>query len=375
MSEFKRFIECMVPGSRCNMRCEYCYIAQLGNNKTQEMATFSYQPEVIGKALRQERIGGCAYINICGVGETLLPKELPAIIYHILLQGHYVNVYTNGTISKRFYEICEFPTDLLRRLSFSFSFHYLELKKLKLLDTFFDNFNRVKEKGCTVVCNMVLGDCYLPYIDEIKRLTKEKLGAYPQISFPKKAHRNGNYTSLCNDLNKSLEIGNTFTSPYLDFTEKYYNYDKRYFCYAGAWSFWLNLATGNISKCYGHATRQNIFKNVNTPIKYAAVGKHCLSPACGGGLFLPMGVVPALQTPCYPDLKDRPEAGWYSDNYKEFLSHQLWETNEQYTKTKCFWINIFSLLDNLYYKLKYLPTKSVNILLKKMKHGIQRKSR
>lgn len=361
MEKYKRFIECTVPGTACNMKCKYCYVSQLESASTKDIAHFKSSPEIIGKSLRQDRIGGCAYINICGIGETLLPRELPEIIHNILLQGHYVNVYTNGSISSRFDELCKIPSELLKRLSFSFSFHYLELCRLNKLQVFFDNFAKVKAKGCSVICNMVLDDDYLPYIDEIKQLTKSNLGAYPQISFPKKANRWGNFSSLCKDENKSLCIGKEFSSLYLDFTEKYYNYNKRKFCYAGAWSFYLDLATGNISKCYGHSWRQNIYENIDIPIKYAAVGNHCFSRACGGGLFLPMGIVPKLHAPCYSILKDRPEAGWYTAEYKEFLSHQLFESNTQYGFGKRLLTNFWHPMDEIYHKsvqvLQYIKKK------------------
>lgn len=350
MDKYKKFIECWVPGTACNMRCRYCYESQLNQIDMKNVAHFSYSPEHIGKALRKERIGGCAYINVCGSGETLLPKELPEIIRHILMQGHYVNIYTNGTLTQRFDELCKFSSDLLERLSFAFSFHFLELKRLKMLDVFFANFNKMKSVGCSVVCNMVLDDSYLPYVDEIKQVTKKHLGAYPQISFPKKAHKHGNYTSLCEDDEESIRIGNTFHSPYLDFTEKYYNYDKHLFCYAGAWSFCLNLSTGDISKCYGHSAKQNIFKNVDVKIKYSPVGNFCQARACGGGLFLPMGVVPELKTPTYIDVKNRPEVGWYTNKYKEFLSQQLWQNNEQYSALKRLKINMIHPVSSLYYK-------------------------
>ena len=350
MDRYKKFIECLVPGTACNMRCKYCYISQLSETNMKDVAHFLYSPEHIGNALRKERIGGCAYINICGVGETLIPKELPEIVKHILLQGHYVNIYTNGTLTLRFDEFLKYPKEFLERLSFSFSFHFLELKRLHKLDVFFTNFNKMKSAGCSVICNMVLDDSYLPYIDEIKELTKKQLGAYPQISFPKKAHKHGNFTSLCKDEVKSKQIGATFHSAYLDFTEQYYNYDKHLFCYAGAWSFCLNLATGDVCKCYGHAPWQNIYKNLNSPIKSSPVGNFCYSRACGGGLFLPMGVVPELKTPSYFEVKNRAEGKWYTDKYKAFLSQQLWENNEQYSKFHQLQINLVHPVSSLFYK-------------------------
>ncbi len=187
--KYVRFIEVGVSGMACNFKCNYCYVSQL-ETPSNDVAKFEYSPEHIGKALRKERVGGLAYINICGHGETLISKDLPRIIYEILKQGHYVNIYTNGTLTSRFDEILAIvPKNDLIRLSFAFSFHYLELKRLDKLDTFFSNFNKMKSNGCSVVANMVLDDCYLPYAEEIKEISIKNLGAFPQISFPKKNNK------------------------------------------------------------------------------------------------------------------------------------------------------------------------------------------
>lgn len=342
--KYVRFIEVGVSGMACNFKCNYCYVSQL-ETPSNDVAKFEYSPEHIGKALRKERVGGLAYINICGHGETLISKDLPRIIYEILKQGHYVNIYTNGTLTSRFDEILAIvPKNDLIRLSFAFSFHYLELKRLDKLDTFFSNFNKMKSNGCSVVANMVLDDCYLPYAEEIKEISIKNLGAFPQISFPKKNNKKGNWTSLCEDEDKTIKIGKSFQSPYLDFTERFFNYDRKRFCYAGAWSFVLDLANGWISKCYGHRPHQNIYKDLNKPIKYQAVGNFCFSQKCGGGLLLPQGLVPSLESPSYPEIKDRPEANWYTEQYKSFLSQQLISNNRQYSVTEKIIANILQPL-------------------------------
>lgn len=366
MEKYKKFIEVTVPGYACNFKCSYCYISQLINPEIKDVAKFNYSPQHIGKSLNKQRIGGTAYINICGVGETLIAKEMPQIVKEILSQGHFVNIYTNGVLTSRINEILEIvPPENLKRLSFSFSFHFLELKQKKLINTFFYNFKNVKSHGCSVISNMVLDDTYIPYIEEIKKITLENLGAYPQISFPKKNHKRGNWTSLCKDDRKSLEIGRTFNSPYLDFTEKYYNYNKRKFCYAGEWSFCLNLGTGEISKCYGHTPHQNIYTDISTPIRYSAVGNMCFAKGCGGGLFLPQGVVPSLNAPTYPEIKDRAEANWYSPEFKAFLSQQLISNNKQFSTFKKIRTNIVHPISEISLKVVRICRKAPKKLFSK----------
>ena len=77
-------------------------------------------PNILGRALSISRLGGRSFISICGAGETLIPKETPAIIYNILQQGHFINVTTNGTVTKRFQEIISFPTEYFKATSYFF---------------------------------------------------------------------------------------------------------------------------------------------------------------------------------------------------------------------------------------------------------------
>lgn len=363
MDKYIKFIEASVSGSACNMKCNYCYVAQRYDPDMKDIGVFKYPPEVIGFALRKDRIGGTAYINICGEGETLLAKEMPDVIKNILMQGHYVNVYTNGTLTKRFDEIINItPPELLTRLSFAFSFHYLELKRLNKLETYFNNFNKMKSAGCSVVSNMVLDDAYLPHIEDIKKITKQNIGAYPQISFPKKHNDNSNWTALTNDVNAIKKIGAEFESNYLDFTEKYFDYDRKQFCYAGKWSFTLELTTGDIARCYNYHSHQNIFKDTYSKIRLFPIGNTCQCKACGGGLFLPQGVVPSLHAPSYIYVKNRENANWYTPGFKKFLEQQLTANNKEYSHLGKLVVNIFNPFFNAY-ALMHALKKKIRLIL------------
>ena len=215
----------------------------------------------------------------------------------------------------------------------------------------------MKNAGCSVVSNMVLDDAYLPYIEEIKEVTKLNIGAYPQISFPKKHNKNSNWTALTKDEDAIKKVGADFNSNYLDFTEKYYNYDRKQFCYAGKWSFTLELTTGEIARCYNYRPHQNIFKNTNSKILLYPIGNTCNCPACGGGLFLPQGVVPSLRTPSYIQVKNRPEANWYNNDFLQFLNQQLISNNRQQGKISQFVTNRFNPVVNLYALLRALKNK------------------
>lgn len=65
MAKIKRFFECLVPVSVCNLECPYCYIIQEDRRKM-TLADMPYSPEHIARALRPERVGGTCFISICG---------------------------------------------------------------------------------------------------------------------------------------------------------------------------------------------------------------------------------------------------------------------------------------------------------------------
>ena len=129
MDKIKRFIDIAVPVQTCNLRCPYCYIAQ-EDKFLAALPYFMYDAKTMGKALSKERLGGVCHFNLCGGGETLLPPQMTDILYELLAQGHYLAVVTNGTVTKRFEEICDFPEEFRKRLLFKFSFHYTELRRL-----------------------------------------------------------------------------------------------------------------------------------------------------------------------------------------------------------------------------------------------------
>ena len=65
----KCFITISVPIDFCNLQCEYCYVGQ--NNGFHKKEIMYHSPEFIRKALSRKRIGGTAFINLCGTGEKL----------------------------------------------------------------------------------------------------------------------------------------------------------------------------------------------------------------------------------------------------------------------------------------------------------------
>jgi len=328
----KRFFECLAPVTVCNLRCPYCYIIQ-ENRRTNQFFKFKYPVEDMIKGLSVDRLGGKCWFSICGAGETLFQEELVELVQGLLNHGHFVNITTNGTLTSKFDLIIEKCKENIKQLHISFSLHYVELKRLGLLDVYFENVIKMKKAGASILVQFNLCDEYMPYLEEIKQICLEKVGAYPQValtrdesSMPMKIH-----SSLSNE--EYYEKGKEFESPLFEFTKKNFNQKRKEFCYAGDWSGTLNLKTGILSKCYANIEgQQNIFEDISKEINFEAIGNNCKSCYCvNSSHFMSLGVIPSLETPSYTELRNRPQANWHSQEMIDFLSERLYETNEEYS--------------------------------------------
>lgn len=364
MEKIKRFIECLIPVTACNLKCSYCYVIQRDNRKL-EIPKLNFSPETIGQALNKERFGGTCYFSICGAGETLVPDYMVAVVREILKQGHFVNITTNGTLNKRFDELISLDKDLLKKLNISFSFHYLELKRLNKMEDFFNNIKKCRENGISFVLQINLCDEYMPYIDDIKKICKDEVGAYPQVAATRKEEKKLQNIELLTEKTEEeyYKEGEKFESPLFEFTMKNFNVKRKEFCYAGDWSFTLNLQTGRLSKCYAMPLAQNIFKDINKPIKFEAIGNNCQSRYCfNSSHFMSLGVIPELDTPTYGELRNRKEANWYaSQEIIEGFNSKLNESNQEYSKAKKIRVN----LKNRFIILSAKSTKKLRRKLKK----------
>lgn len=339
----KRFFECLIPVTACNLKCDYCYVIQR-NNRLLKLPQFKYSPEHIKKALSKERLGGVCYFSICGAGETFVPKETLQIVKALLEEGHYVNVTNNGTFTNRLKEITTWNSDLRRRLHLSFSLHYNELIKHNILNVIFDNVRMMRDAGCSILVQINLYDGYNKYWTEIKDLCIKEVGAPPQVAATRdERYSTYKFYTIGSDA-EYIKRGKEMESPLWDFTIE--NFNKKHnheFCYAGEWSGTLNLCTGVMTGCYGQGIVQNIFEDISKPIKFRAIGKGCLNKFCmNSSHFLSLGCIPSYDTPTYAALRDREIAKWYTPTMRHFLSEKLYDDNIEYNSLKIASSNIIS---------------------------------
>lgn len=334
MDKIKRFIDCYIPTETCNFRCHYCYISQ-HRKFNNEVAKFEYTPEYIAKALSKERLGGICMLNLCAGGETLISKEVIDVVEAILKQGHYVMVVTNGSLTNRFEKMAKFPKELTKRLFFKFSFHYLELIRLNLLDKFFANVTLMKDAGASFTIEITPNDELEPYIDEIKKVTLERIGALPHITIGRKDSEEIPILTE-HEFSDYKQIWSQFDSEMFDFKEKIFGQKRNEFCYAGEWSIYLNLVTGEYTQCYCGKRLGNIYEDINKPIKFLAIGCNCALPHCyNGHAFLTFGNIPELDTPTYDKLRNRVCSNgteWLDSDMKKFMQTKLIESNKIYSE-------------------------------------------
>lgn len=335
MDKIVRFIDVHVPITACNFKCHYCYVIKNGIRNTSK-TEFYYSCEQVKKALTQERLGGVCHFNLCGHGETLIPEELSSYVRVILENGHYVMIVTNGSLTQRIREYLKFPEELRKRLGFKFSFHYLELKRLGLMDVFFDNLQMIREAGCSISVEMTPSDEALGYKEEIKKIFMDKMGALCHLTVPRDGNKGEIALRSDFTMKEFAKKWGDFDSALFDFKMSIWGKKQKNFCYAGAWSGLLDLSTGDMYACYGSSIHQNIFKDLSKPIQFIAVGKHCKQPHCyNGHAFLSCGTIPSLgeNLPSYAQMRDRidRQGHWLNKEMTETMGQKLYDNNTYFT--------------------------------------------
>ena len=335
--KIKRLVNCFIPVSVCNFDCRYCYVPQYEGRKKNKMPDWRLSPEKVGQALSKERLDGVCFMNVCGDGETLLPKESPEIIRELLKQGHILEVVTNGTLTDRFEEIFTFPSELLDRLEFKFSYHYEQLVKKNLKDTFWKNVQNARTHGCSITVELTPHDELIPLIDEIKNDCMEHVGALCHITTTYDYSKNFVLnTKLSRE--EYIKTWGQFESPMFDFKMKVLDQKRNEFCYAGEYLMSVDIASGLAHQCYC-GLPQNIYDDINSPIKWRAIGKHCAYPLCfNAHALLVFGAIPSLATDIhYSDIRNRKcqdGTEWLTETVKDAFNSKFSDSNNTYGVVK-----------------------------------------
>lgn len=337
MDKIVKYIEANLPMTACNLRCDYCYVSQQ-SEPVRQIPPITISVEKFRKALSKERLGGSSLIEFCACGETLLQPHLPEYFRALLEEGHYVGVVTNATHTPAFQEISSFPRSLLAHMFFKCSFHYTELKKRNLLDTYFSNIRMIRDAGASFTVELSSSDDLVPIIDEIKDLCIKNIGALPQVTILRDdAGRRPLLTQL--PLDEYKKVWESFDSPMFNYKYSVWGRKINEFCYGGMWTFMLQVNTGELRQCCPTTIySQYIYEDLEAPIQLKPIGKYCLEAHCfNAHAWLTLGTVPELNAPTYADMRNRvcvDGAEWLKPDMKAFLSQKLYNNNPQLSKTE-----------------------------------------
>lgn len=339
----KKMIMCLIPNNMCDLKCQYCYISQLPD-WMRCGDKFTYDVDHIAKCLSPERLGGVCLINLTGEGETMLQKDIVKLCKLLLEQGHYIELVTNLTITKIVDDFMSLPKEMLERLEFKISFHYKDLLRLNLMDKFFDNVKKIQKSGCSFTLELMPYDELIDDIDEIINICYKQVGAKCQVTVGRADYLPSQTLLTKQTKEEYVKTWSKFDSPMFDLKMKLLDVKRKEFCYAGAWTLYVNLYTGEAAPCYAQPYRQNIFKNPNKPIKFVPVGCHCALPYCvNGHAHISMGVIPELDSPSYAIIRNRKRKDgteWFSEKGKAFFGTKLSETNSKFSPLKKLYYNV-----------------------------------
>lgn len=332
MDKVKRIIFFSIPMSICNFRCHYCYLGQRDVAYQGKQVEYKYTPEEVGRAFSPERIGGLAYFNFCADGETLLTKNIDEYIKAVVEQGHYAEIITNLTIDSVLEKILQWDKELLKRIEFKCSFHYLELKQKNLLDKFAANVKKVWEAGASATIEVTPSDELIPYIEEMNAFSMEHFGSYPHLTIAR-----NDRTEKIEYLTKLSEgeyekAWAPFGSAFWEFKRTIFGIKQNGFCYAGRWSLYVDLTTGKASQCYCGDKYMDVIGNPEKPLPENPIGKCEIAHCYNGHAFLTWGLIPELETPGYGDIRDKENKNtgknWLQPELKAFFNTKLKDNNE-----------------------------------------------
>lgn len=333
MPKIKRLVLGFIPNQKCNLKCKYCYISQVKG--WEEPSPLKYPPEYIAKCLSVKRLGGISLINLTGNGETLLQPDIVELVEAILREGHFVEIVTNGTISTKINEILKFPKEMLSRIHFKVSFHYSELCRLGILEKFFENIINIHETGAAFTLELMANDDIENDIDTIKEICIKKLGVVCHATIGRTENRMDKALLSKHSKDEFRKIWSPLNSPMLNFKLDVIGIKRREFCYAGDWSIFVNLYTGESQPCYWQPYNQNLFKNPDKPINFNPVGYTCTQPYCvNAHAHMAWGIIPEVDTPTYCEMRNRiakDGTQWLTPECREFFSSKLKESNDEYS--------------------------------------------
>lgn len=378
MKKINKLILCFIPTNVCNLKCEYCLVSQTKEWERMDIK-FKYSVDHIIKAFSKERLGGECYINLTAQGETLLYKDIVPLTRGLLEDGHSVEIITNTTVTKRLDEILMFPKELLENLFFKCSYHYEQMRDKPIEKVYWSNIKKIKESPCSFTIELMPYDKIASDYEDLCSRCENNAGAICHATVGRDDARNGKDLLTKKSKQEYVNDWGRLGSAMFDLKMNLFGVRRKEFCYAGAWSLLVDISSGEAAQCYGRMNTQNIFKNLNKPIKFRAVGHTCTQAFCfNGHAHMAWGMIPELNTPTYYEVRNRDckdGSKWVVGGCETLFKQKLIDNNKEYTKLEKALNTIsnpFFLFVSLFHDIpgvKRKTKKFINIVTGRFKKG------
>lgn len=327
-SLMKAYIGILMPEYVCNLKCEYCYITQ-HNEKHHYVTDITKHIPYISNAVSYKNIGGAALIGLCGTGETFLQEGFVELCISLLKQGHYLHIVTNGLVTPRIKELIETAGIYASHVFFKMSFHYSELVRLNLLETFVETIKFVETSRASYSIELMPHDELVPCIDEIKDFCISNFGALPQLTVGRDDNNNFKLLSEMN-LNEYYSVWKQFDSPLFEYKMSMFKIGGCK-CMAGKFGINIDLESGNISRCtvVGESVG-NIYDDGKVILSYEEIGDKCPLDYCYNcHVYGPLGIMlKDREIPTYLEMRDRKMTNgknWVKGPMAKFLKQKIYD--------------------------------------------------
>ena len=334
-NKMNKLILCFIPTNQCNLKCQYCVVSQT-NEWSRDDIQFKYPAEHIVSALSKNRLGGQCYINLTAQGETLLYKDIIKLTRGLLEQGHFVEIVTNGTISKRIDELLEFPDEMLKRLFLKISYLYEQLKTKHMETNYWNNVRKIKNSACSFTIELVPHDEIANQTELICEDCISNIGAVCHATVGRNDKKNSK--ELLTNMSKPdyVSVWSQLNSKMFELKMKLFGVKRKEFCYAGKWSLLIDISSGEAAQCYGRMNTQNIFEDLSKPIRFRPVGYSCTQAFCfNGHAHIAWGIIPKIKSPTYYEVRNRQCVdgdNWVVNDCEELFKHKFIDANKEFTK-------------------------------------------
>ena len=195
---------------------------------------------------------------------------------------------------------------------------------------FSKNVNSIWNAGGSATVEITPSDELIPYIDEVMEFSYANFGALPHLTIARDDNNQKAYLTSLNE-EEYNKVWSQFDSDFWKFKREIFGVKRKEYCYAGKWSLYVDLCTGETIQCYCSKFTQNIFEHPEKPIKFVAIGK-CSDDHCyNGHALLTLGVIPGFTSYKYGDIRDRKTTSgkhWLSQSVLDFFNSTLEESNK-----------------------------------------------